>query len=473
MRRYALFVTVILVLGIMVAGCGRKKPEQAAVDTGILVKTGSPRTGMMTSTIEVSGQIKALKWSTLSAKSPGRVVSVAFREGDRVGAGAVVVQQDITDLRTQVLQAQAGLQSAKARLSQAVTGAGLSNTQTESGIAQAKAGLDSAKARLQMIKKGARSQELKSAENAVASAEANFRNAEINLKRTRDLYSQGAQSKQQMDLVQMQYDIADAQFDTSKQQLSLVKAGARDEEIESAQKSVEQAEEAYRIAKSNRANNAIKDEDIKSAKAGVALANAQLEYARQQLANAYIRTPVAGTVSKRNVEPGLMANPGVSLIEVVALDSVYFEATVSEMDVDKIKAGQPVAVSVDALSGKKFIGVIKKILPVADPSSRQFTARIEIANRKGDLKPGMFARGSIEIDRHPNTLIITKDALVSNGDSRAVYIVTGSTAKLVPVTIGFETREEAEILSGVSINDNLVVLGQDKLSDGVKVNAVN
>jgi HlyD family secretion protein len=476
LRRKALFAVVIIVIvGIIALPAVKKalrKPEKKP-DVGISVRTAWARMGSMSSVVEVSGDIKALKSVTLSAKIPGSVVSVPYREGDSVRAGAVIVQQDTSDLSAQVRQAEAALLSAKARLSQASTSAGLSDTQTEAQIAQAKAGLEAAKANLTKIKKGARSQEVASAENAVASAKANFENARINLDRMRDLYSQGALSKQQMDLVQMQYDVASAQYDTAKQQLSLVKAGAREEDIEAAQKQVEQAEEALRIAKSNRAQKALRQEDIKSARAGVAQAEAALAYARQQLANAYIRTPIAGTVSKRLTEPGQMANPGSSLMEIVALDTVYFEALVSEIDVGRVRAGQPVQVTIDAMPGRKFTGRVLKILPTADPKSRQFTVRIQVLNQGGELRPGMFARGSIEVDRRPNTVIIPKDAVITHGDGRAVYLVLGSRAKLQPIRTGFETREEVEALSGVSAGDELVVVGQEKLSDGVKVHVAD
>jgi len=478
LKRFALFGIVILLIGVvvvkpMMSRKHRRSPGMEQNNSGIFVRVGYARTGSMASTVEVSGGIKALKSTTLSAKISGRVIAVPYREGDPVGAGGVVVRQDTSDLSAQVRQAEAGLLAAKARLSQAQTSAGLSDTQTEAQIVQAQAGLDAAKARLQMLKKGARSQEVASAENAVASAKANFENARANLERMRGLFAQGALAPVQMDLVQTQYDVASAQYDTAKQQLSLVKAGAREEEIEAAQKQVDQAEEALRIAKANRAQKALRKEDIESAKAGVAQAEAVLAYARQQLANAYIRTPIAGTVSKRLTEPGQMASPGVPLIEIVALDTLYFEATVSEMDVHKTKIGQPVEVLVDALPGRKFRGSVQKILPTADPESRNFTIRIQVLSRTGDLKPGMFARGSIEIARHDDTVIIPKDALVLNGSAQAVYVVLDSVAKLRPVRTGFETREEIEVLSGVSAGDTLVVLGKDELSDGVKVHVAD
>ena len=411
MRRILLVIVILLVVvGLVIVRKNANKPKPAP-DIGISVRVDYAHTGNMASVVEVSGDIKALKYTTLSAKIPGRVVSVPYREGDSVGAGTVVVRQDTSDLNAQVRQAQAGLQAAQAHL--------------------------------RMMKAGARSQELATARNAVTSAKANFENAKINHERMQNLYSQGAISKQQMDLAQMQYDVAAAQLDTAKQQSSLVKAGAREEDIEAAQ-------------------------------AGVSMAEATLAYARQQLANAYIRTPIAGTVSNRLAEPGQMASPGVPLIDIVALNTVYFEATVSEIDVGRVKVGQPVQVGVDALPGRKFTGTVLKILPTADTKTRQFIIHIAIENPpEAGLKPGMFARGSIEVARHKDTVIIPKDALISNGRSQDVYVVVGKAVKLRPVMVGFETRDEAEILSGVSSGDELVIVGQDKLSDGVKVNVAH
>jgi multidrug resistance efflux pump len=401
-----------LLIALLVVPIVRKKMSKPkkAPEVGISVQVGRARIGDMDSVVDVSGDIEALKSTVLSAKIAGRVVSVPYREGDSVSAGTVVVRQDTSDISAQVRQAEAGLQAAQAHL--------------------------------KLVKAGARSQELATAENAVASAKASYVNAKANYDRMNGLFADGAISKQQMDLAQMQYDVASSQYDTAKQQFSLVKAGARVEDVEAAQ-------------------------------AGVAMAEATLAYARQQLANAYIRTPIPGTVSKRYTEPGEMASPGVPLIEIVALNTIYFEATVSEIDVAKIKVGQPVRITVDALPGRSFAGSVLKILPTADTKSRQFTIHIVIENRTGELKPGMFARGSIEIARHKNTVIIPKDALIASGEGQAVYAVVGSTAELRPVRIGFETWEEAEAFSGVQGGDMVVIVGQDKLSDGVKVNVAD
>jgi HlyD family secretion protein len=479
LRKYVVLILTILV-GFAVfatAGCGRKPVKsQTENKTGISVTVGYARTGDIPSVVDVSGDIKALKQTTLSAKMSGRIVSVPFREGDRVGAGSAVVMQDTSDLRAQAQQSQAMLESAQARLSQASTSAGVSDTQVEAQVAQAKAGLDAAKANLRMLKNGARTQERAQAGNAVTSAKANYENAKADLARMKGLYDQGALSPRQWDTVQMQYQIAESQYDSAKQQMSLIDAGAREEQLDAAQKQVTQASESLKLAETGRAQKALRLEDVKAAKAGVAQAKAALMYAQQQLANASIRTPYAGVVAARSAEPGQMASPGAPLVQIVALDTIYFEAQVSEMDVDRIKAGQPVVVTVDALPGRKFAGAVQKILPTAEVKTRQFTVRITVLNKTGELRPGMFARGSVEVARHRNVVIVPKDALIQNGDTQSMYLVRPSgkdlIAKLVHVVTRFQTRDDVEV-TGVASGDQIVVVGQDKLSDGVKVNVAN
>ncbi len=481
MKRSALFGIVAVVvlsvaIGARMGNKGKSPVKPNGADAGISVQVGYARTGDMAYTIDVSGSIKALNSVQLSAKMSGRVVSVPYREGDAVGAGRVVVQQDTSDLRAQERQAEAALLSARARLSQARTSEGVSDTTTEAQIASARAAVEAAKARLNLVRSGARIQEKAQAENAVAMAKASYENAKSNRDRMRSLFLEGALSPQQMDQAQTQFEVASAQYESAKQQLSLVQEGARAEEIESAQKQVEQAQEGLRIAETGRESQKLRAEDIKAAKAGVAQAEAALAYARQQVANASVTSPISGTVSNRMTEPGQMANPGTPLIELVALNTVYFDATVSEIDMHRIKVGQPVKVGIDALPGKAFQGSVLKILPTADPSSRQFHVWIAIPNKGGELKPGMYARGGIQVDKHRNVVIAPKDALITDGNGGteySVYTVSGSTARQKRVKVGFQTRDEVEILSGIGDGEELVIVGQDRLSDGVKVDVAH
>jgi HlyD family secretion protein len=473
-KKKVLFCVIGIFILVILFGLLRGKPKvtlknaSAAEEEATPVEVMSASTQDMAATLEVTGTLKALHDVTLSAKIPGKVIQVAGREGDRISAGQIVVQLDPSDLSAQANQAQAALLGAQARLQQAITSARLQNTQVDSGINQSKAALESAKARLAIVKQGARTQERLVAQNQVESAKASMVNAKDNLDRTRKLFAQGAVAKQVLDNAELQYTISSAQYDSARQQLSLIHVGARQEEIDAAEAAVVQAREQYRMAKASNDQNAMRQDDIRAAKAAVSQAKAALAYAETQLANTAVRSPIAGTLSKRMTEPGQMAAAGTPLAQIVALNSVYFEANVSETEVSQVKNGQQTSVRIDAYPEDRFTGVVTKILPTADLQSRRFVLWIAVTN-PGILRPGMFARGEVVTAHHANTLVLPKETITTRDSKSYVYVIKGDVARFQPIRTGISNARAIEVLNGLKAGDRVVTAGQDGLLDGARV----
>jgi RND family efflux transporter MFP subunit len=448
-------------------------PTQAQIraTAGLPVSVGAITKGDVEDITAVTGDIAALTSVSLASKTTSRVIDVAVREGDAVSAGQALIRLDPSDATSQVNAAEAGLLAARARLSQAQTAAASQETQSSAAIAQAKSGLDIAQSHLAVVKQGARTQERLVAQNAVDSAKANLANASSNYKRYKGLAEQGAISAQQLDTYKTQNDVAKAQYDSAVQQLSLIKEGARPEDIEAAESQVKQAREGLRTAKANASQVAIRREDIKNARAGVAQAQAALAKERSAYDDTLLRTTTSGIVSYRAVEPGQTAQFGSTLMTVVNLGTVYFQANVSERVIDKIKVNQPVSVSVDALRGKQFVGRISKIFPVASTASRNFMVRILVPNPGKDLRPGMFARGDIAVGVHNNKLLAPNDAIDERHGDNFVFVLEGKTVKMVPVQIGVTGLNATEILEPTSLKpgDRVVMAGRQGLQDKSKV----
>lgn len=485
-RPVAIAIIAALLLALFVIAAARqKRPEvmttaEIHAREGIPVRVAQVTIGDVSDTLEVTGDIKSHNSATLSAKVSGRIVSVSGREGDAVAQGATVVQLDQQDALAAVQQARAGLESAQARLSQARTAARVQTTQSSASIEQAQASLTAAQARLAMVRKGARSQELLIAESGVATAKANLDNAEANLRRHRILHEQGAISAAQFDVAQTQYNVAQSQHNAARQQLSLVKEGARSEEIQQAETQVRQAEEALRMARANAAQNQLRREDIKAAEAGVCQARAAVNLAEQQVANTRMTSPFNGFISSRMTQPGQMASPGVPLVEIVDVSTVYFEATISERSYAQVKPGQPVRVSVDAFgssasSGRAFMGRVERIYPSGSTHSRSFLARIAIPNPGGELRPGMFARGSIQISERENTLLVPLDAVIQRNGRNLAFTIANGVVTSHSVERGAVRGDLAEILLPTSLKpgDEVVVSGHKSLEDGVRVYVAN
>ena len=228
---------------------------------------------------------------------------------------------------------------------------------------------------------------------------------------------------------------------------------------------------------------------MQQAKAAVQQQQATLIYDQQQVDYTAIRSPIDGIIAAREVEPGQIASPGTNLMRIVNVKTVYYEPTISETDFEQTNVGDPVLVQVDALPGRSFNGVVKAVYPAAASGSRQFTLRVAVPNPTNELRPGMFARGTLLATVHRNVVVIPVTALVpvqtdaSNASTsegtatggtslppQEVFVVgRGNKAIARPVKVGIVNASQAEITSGLKPGDTLVTVGQGQLAPGQPV----
>lgn len=496
-RDYRIAALLAALSALLVApGCGGRKAQKAP-PPATAVEIVKAERGSLVSTVDVTGTVRALEDVTLSAKMGGKVVAVPFREGDRVGRGAVVVQQQLSDLQQQARSAEADLASARSRLSQARTNAAMQARNADASVQAARALLKSGRENLAVVKQGARPQERRQAEAAVAAARANYENAESNLARTKKLYDEGAVARASLDADQRAFDVARSSLESAREALSLVQAGARPEEVRAAESNVRALEERLRQAEAEALRRDISTEEVKAARAAVQSSEATLAMARQAVSDAGVRTPVAGIVAERSVEPGEMVSPGVPLIRVYNPATVYFEATVSETQMGRIRLGQMAAIKSEAVPGRTFTGRVVKLYPAASTSNRSFKARLSVFDPRSELKPGVFAKGAIEVRRLQNVLTLPADAILTALEGDVVYVVERGTVKkpaapakgkgakpaMVEVETsvarkrsvgtGLKSNGVVEVTSGVSEGDAVVRGGQSYLRDGQEVRVVS
>ncbi len=429
----------------------------------------------------VTGSLSALHDVVVGVKSPGTLVAVYFREGDHVKAGQVVAQQDVSDISANISQAEANLKAAITKKAQAAaalqsarTSLQLTIQQTKIGLSNSQTAVDASKQSLQIMVKGARQQERQEAAENVKAAKANYRKAASDLARYEQLYKQQAISQQQLDAAQATAESAKAQYNSAVQAYSLIQAGNRPEQIRQAEIALQQSQENLKLAEANQSQVEVQRDNVTTAEAAVQAAIAGVDQARASLAvaeqaykDAFVRSPINGVVAKRMVERGQQMGAGNPVMEIVALDSVYFEGLLSETEFSKVKRGQSVQVTVDALPGKTFFGTVARIYPVASSASRDFTLRIDIPNTTGELRPGMYARGRILVKRHPSAIVVSKDALTNiAGDTADLFVVRNGIAHLKQVKIGIVDPVNAEIRSGISVGEQVVVAGQTDLHNG-------
>lgn len=471
-KRLSLFLSFAL----LIFGCADRESQQNAkaqaemlADTTIPVTVVKPERRDVTETLEVSGSLDTLDFVQVGAKVGGRLVSVSVREGSRVRAGQVIAQVETTDLRLQVEQARAALQQALARRAEAELQVVMTPEQTEAAVRQAEAQLESARARLDLLRAGARTQEKEQAKARVNQAKAQLDKAKADLDRVRRLYEQEAVAKADLDAAQATYDQALAAYQQAVEAYDLLVEGTRPEEIRQAEQAVRQAEEALRSARANRAMDSIRRRQLEQAEAAVAQARAALRLAEAGLADAAVVAPFDGYVTGKPAQVGQVVAPGTPIATLVGLQGVYFDAQVAETDIVRVKEGQRVMIRVDAVRDRQFEGTVIALNPVGSELGRLFSVRIGIADPEQVLRPGMFARGQVELDVLPGSLVLPAETILREGDKTFVWIRKGADGVEKAEVQVTETADSIVRVSGISEEDEVVLDGKEKLLPDSKI----
>ena len=189
------------------------------------------------------------------------------------------------------------------------------------------------------------------------------------------------------------------------------------------------------------------------------------------LENTILRSPVSGVITARNYDQGDMyAGSPIYVVEQITPVKLY--VGISEMDYTKVKKNDAVTLTADALPGKTFTGRIARIYPTIDAATHTFTAEVNVANSDRLLRPGMYARVTVNFGSN-HSIVVPDDCVVKQQGSgvRSVFVLQAdNTVKEAVVTLGRHFGTEYEILSGISEGDNVVVKGQASLKNGSKVN---
>ena len=204
---------------------------------------------------------------------------------------------------------------------------------------------------------------------------------------------------------------------------------------------------------------------------------AQLDAARSQydnlLENTQLISPINGVVTARNYDPGDMTGNQPVLTVGQLTPAVKVIVNISESDLALIRRGMPVDVRFDAFEGREFTGRIARIYPTVDPATRTFTAEIAINNGDGAIKPGMFARVSMNLGERSSVVVPDRAVVKQSGSgNKYVYVYSKGKVSYNRVELGRRLDNTYELLSGVADGDTVVISGQTRLADGVAVEII-
>ncbi len=197
-------------------------------------------------------------------------------------------------------------------------------------------------------------------------------------------------------------------------------------------------------------------------------ARTQYESAKLQLAYATVRSPFTGIVTERLIEVGNLVNANDVVFRTADLDPLLARIYVPEKDIAQVRPGQTVRIKVEG-SDRTHAGSVARISPIVDPQSGTVKVTVEIRDRRGSLRPGMFTTVNLVIAIHDNVLQVEKKALVAEAEGSYAFLFQDGSAEKRLLEIGIAEGDYVEVLSGLSDGDSIITVGQEGLRNGAPV----
>lgn len=211
--------------------------------------------------------------------------------------------------------------------------------------------------------------------------------------------------------------------------------------------------------------NLVSAEEFDSARRDLRTAEAALELSAYELSLARVTAPFTGRVTVRAVDLGENVSNGTALFTLVDMRRLLARVQVPAREFRAISIDQPVVLTVDS-SGDQLQGTIELVSPVIDATSGTIKVTVAITDFPPTTRPGDFAEVAIETDRHIDTLLVPRIAVVSEKGEQVVFVAEADKAVRRLVAVGFQNDSHAEILDGLAEGEMVVVQGQRSLKDG-------
>lgn len=386
MKKIVVAVIVLLLLG----GC-----------IFFFVKKDREKRDVVVNYIETSGTLEVIE-TDCSFKIAGKIVDLPILEGDSITKGQFIGRLSSQSIDQEIIVQKSSIDTIKAQFPKIDIQINQTDISVKKEIENAKIKVDEAYARYESIKSGSRDEEITKAEHLVDQTEHVLLNAKKNYERAENLYEKGAISQQDRDNTKTGYLSAFEENKQAKANLSLLKAGAKSEDIEASFQVYNQAVANYELTLAKNFELKKLEEDKKILASQLKNAEDGLKLLEVKKSDHKLYSPVTGTVLRKVAEEGENVTAGVTVLTVGNLDEIYLRGYVAETDLAKVKLGQRCELKTDTYPDKIYNGKITYISDKAEFTPKNLTTkddrvklvyRIKISadNSSRELKPGMIA----------------------------------------------------------------------------------
>ena len=415
---------VVLVVAVSAAvTAARFARQEIVVEVFRVVAGGESGSQGPAVVLNASGYIVAHRKIQLTAKVVGKVAWIGVEKGDLVEKGQVLVRLEDAEYRAQAQQAEGQLASLLAQLSE--------------------------------LEAGSRPEEIARANANLARAQADLRNAGINLDRVRKLFEEEVLPRQDLDNAQARFEAESARVESLAKEADLVRLGPREEQIEAMRGRVKQARGALALR-------------------------------RTFLDSTVIRAPITGTILEKAVETGefvttsFVGERGAKgyVVTLADLNDLQVELDISQDDFSRLSMKQQATIRTDAFPDRSYRGYIYEIAPEANRQKATVQVKVQVSDPDSFLRPEMNAQVAFLApeappngDRAPSGSRITvPSASVRDREGRkTVLVVLQDRARERPVRIGDLTAEGVVVTEGLIGGEDIVVNPPGNLEDGDRV----
>lgn len=423
----------LLLITLVLAGCGpvaadTKQPATPAGGPLEVVMAGSPVRKTLTLTSIQPARVAAIEQTPLHSRVSGYVAEVLVDYGDPVKAGQPLIKLSVPELEVDVVQKQALIDQAASEVKQAEA----VKRAAESAVVTANSKVKEAEARL-------------------VKTQADVHRWHLQCTRYKDLAKSGSVNEQLVEEAEQNCQAAEAADQEAEAAIDAMKAA-----VDQAQAGTEKAEA-----------------DIVAAQARQRVAEANLKYAQTMLDYAQITAPFAGVVTRREVDPGHYVQPagqnGDLLLVVARTDVIRVFIAIPEHEAGYVDVGDEVTIEVQSLRGAAFAEKVTRTSFALDPANRSLETIVDLDNRDGRLRPGMYATARLKLDERKDALTLPSAAVVRQaGEAFCYRLVDGKAAKTA-IQLGVRVGDDFEIATGLADGDTVILNKAAGLKDAQPV----
>jgi membrane fusion protein (multidrug efflux system) len=239
--------------------------------------------------------------------------------------------------------------------------------------------------------------------------------------------------------------------------------------MDRAEAALKLAEDLYQRRYKLFERNIINQEELDKSQTERTLARANLRQMQIEYERGFLKAPLTGMVNHLFVDEGEFVDKGKPFVDLVNVDKIKINVNVPELDVRYLKSGQKTMVRVDAFPDRELMGLIDFVAYKADPATKTFHVKVIVDNSSHDIRPGMIARVVFLRRIIPDALTAPIFSIVDKGGERILFVEKDGVVQARTISIGAIEGDKVQITKGLQPGDNLIVVGQKEVEEGMKV----